>query len=95
MSVQGYIRTMKITRTRYYTLHAKPEQPYPLHSGAPLTNILAARLEARKLAQKGYGGWIIRVQEMRQEDWPDDHWMLDHSVEPAIVWLEPFSAEHG
>jgi len=86
---------MKRTRTRYSTLHAIPEQPYPLHSGAPFTTMLAARLEARKLAQKGYGGWIIRVQEMRQEDWPDDHWMIDHSVEQAIVWLEPFSVADG
>ena len=82
---------MTITRTAYYALHATPEQPYPLHSGAPLTNMLAARLEARKLARQGYGGWIIRVQEMRQADWPDDHWMIDHSADEAILWLEQFS----
>ena len=83
---------MKRTRTRYYTLHAPPEQPYPLHSGAPFTNMLAAQLEARKLARHGFGGWIIRVQEMRHEEWPDDHWMIDHSVVQPIVWLERFSA---
>ena len=81
---------MKLTRTRYYTLHATLDQPYPLLSGAPLTNILAARLEALTLARQGYGGWIIRVQEMHQEDWPEDYWMIDHSVEKAIVWLEQF-----
>ena len=86
---------MKITRTAYYALHATPEQPYPLHSGAPFTNLLAARLEARKLARQGFCGWIIRVQEMRQEDWPDDHWMIDHSMKKPIVWLDQFSVFGG
>jgi hypothetical protein len=82
---------MKLIRTRDSTLHATPDQPYPLHSGAPLTNMVAARLAARPLARQGEGGWMIRVQEMRQADWPDDHGMIDQSVEKAIGWLEPCS----
>ena len=74
----------------YYVLHCKPEQPYPLHSGSPFTNILAAKLEARKLAQQGFCGWILRLHEVRQEDWPDVHWLIDHSVDDAIDWLEQF-----
>jgi hypothetical protein len=81
---------MKNTRTVYYVLHCKPEQPYPLHSGSPFPNILAAKLEARKLAQQGFCGRILRLYEMRQEDWPNDHWLIDHSVDDAITWLEQF-----
>ena len=81
---------MKITRTAYYALHATPEQPYPLHSGAPFTNMLAARLEARKLAQQGYCGWIMSLRETRQEHWPADHWLIDHSRDNTIDWLEQF-----
>jgi hypothetical protein len=30
------------------------------------------------------------MQEVRQEDWPDDHWRIDHSSDDAIAWLAPF-----
>jgi hypothetical protein len=82
---------MKTTRTVYYVLHRKPEQPYPLHSGAPFPTLERARLECRKLVQQGYGGWLLRLREVRQEDWPHDQWMIDHSVEDAIGWMEQFS----
>jgi hypothetical protein len=38
----------------------------------------------------GYGGWILRLREVRQENWPHDHWMIDHSVDDAIGWMEQF-----
>src|SRR5438445_2368455 len=60
----------------YYVLRAKPPQRYPLHSGRALKTFEAARLQAYKLSQQGYSGWILRVQEVRQEDWPDDHWRI-------------------
>jgi hypothetical protein len=25
---------------------------------------------------------------VRQEDWPHDHWMIDHSVDDAIGWMD-------
>ena len=81
---------MKITRTVYYALHCTPEQPYPLYSGAPFPSLERARLEARKLARQGCCGRILRVQEVRQEDWPPDQWLIDHSINDAIGWLEEF-----
>ena len=82
---------MALTRTVYYAIHRKPDQPYPLYSGAPLTSLERAQLEARKLARQGYTGWIMRIRETREEDWPDDQWLIDHSVADAITRLEPFS----
>jgi hypothetical protein len=81
---------MNIRRTVYYALHCTPDQPYPLHSGAPFTSLERARLEARKLAQQGFCGRIMRLREVRQDDWPKDHWLIDHSVDDAIGWLEEF-----
>jgi hypothetical protein len=78
-------------RTVYYALHRTPEQPYPLHSGPPFPTLGRARLEARKLAQQGFCGWILRLREVLQEDWPDDHWLIDHSMDDAIGWIEPFA----
>jgi hypothetical protein len=74
----------------YYVLRAKPPQPYPLHSGRAFTTFKAARLQAQQLSKQGYYGWILRMQEVRQEDWPDDHWRIDHSSDDAIAWLAPF-----
>ena len=81
---------LHFTRTLYYVLRAKPPQRYPLHSGRALKTFEAARLQAYKLSQQGYSGWILRVQEVRQEDWPDNHWRIDHSRDEAIAWLAPF-----
>jgi hypothetical protein len=85
-----YPNPMTKTRTVYYALYRKPDQPYPLHSGVPFPTLERARFEARKLVQQGYCGWIVRLREMRQEDWPDDQWMIDHSVDDAIGWMEQF-----
>jgi hypothetical protein len=52
--------------------------------------LYGAQQEASKLAQQGYCGWILRLCEIRHEDWPDDHWQIDHSVDDAIAWLEQF-----
>jgi hypothetical protein len=82
--------TMKNIRTVYYALHCKPDQPYPLHSGSPFMSLERARFEARKLTQQGFCGWIMRLYEVRQEDWPNDHWLIDHRVDDAIAWLEQF-----
>ena len=85
-----YPNPMKQTRTVYYVLHRKPDQLYPLHSGAPFPTLERARLESGKLVKQGYRGWILRLREVRQEDWPHDHWMIDHSVDDAIGWMEQF-----
>jgi hypothetical protein len=81
---------MHFTRTLYYVLHGKPSQLYPLYSGRALTTFEAARMRAQQLSKQGYYGWILRVQEMRQEDWPEDHWRIDHSSDEAIAWLAQF-----
>jgi hypothetical protein len=81
---------MTRTRTVFYVVHRTPEQPYPLHSGPAFRSLERARLEAHKLAQQGYGGWIMRLREVRQEHGPDDHWRIDHSMDEAILWLEQF-----
>jgi hypothetical protein len=86
-----YLNCMSITRTVYYALHCTPEQPYPLYSGAPFPTLERARLEARKLAQQGYCGWILRIREARPAHGPDEQWRIDHSVEDAIGWIEAFS----
>jgi hypothetical protein len=82
---------MDRTRTVYYALHCTPAQPYPLYSGPPFASLERARLEARKLAQQGYCGWILRVRETGQGYGPDEQWRIDHSVEDAIGWIEAFS----
>jgi hypothetical protein len=81
---------MPTTRTVYYALHRKPDQPYPLHSGAPFPSLERAQFECRKLVKQGYCGWILRLREIRQADWPNDHWLIDHSVDDAIGWIEQF-----
>jgi hypothetical protein len=47
-------------------------------------------MQAHTLSKQGYYGWILCVQEMRQEDWPDDHWRIDHRRDDAIAWLTQF-----
>ena len=78
------------TRIRYYALHGKPPQRYPLHSGRAFKTFEAAQFQAFTLSKQGYSGWILRVQEVRQEDWPEDHWRIDHRRDDAIAWLAPF-----
>ena len=80
---------MTFTRIAYYALYSKPSWPY-LHSAPPFTTIQKARLKARKLTRQGYCGWILGLHEMRDETWPDDHWLTDHSADDAIAWLEQF-----
>ena len=58
--------------------------------GAPLRMIEAAQFRASTLAKQGYYGWILRLQEVRQEDCPEDHWRIDHRREDAIAWLAQF-----
>ena len=81
---------MKITRTAYYAMYRKREQPYPLFSGVRFKTLYAAQGEARKLAQQGYCGWIMRIREMREDYWPEDYWQIDYSVDDAITQLEQF-----
>jgi hypothetical protein len=38
-----------------------------------------------------FPGWLLRLQEVRQEDWPDEHWCIDHSRDDAIAWVAQFS----
>jgi hypothetical protein len=78
------------TRIRYYALHGKPPQRYPLHSGRAFKTFEAAQFQAFTLSKQGYYGWILRVQEVRQEDWPEDHWRIDHRRDDAIAWLAQF-----
>jgi hypothetical protein len=35
---------------------------------------------------------MMRVRETRQEHWPDDHELIDHSAPEASGWIEPFSS---
>jgi hypothetical protein len=77
------------TRTVYYVAHGRPPQLYSLRSGHPFTTFEAARMHAQLLAQQGYAGWIMRVREMHQEDWPEEQWLIDHSAEEPIVWMHP------
>ena len=81
---------MHCTRTVYYVAHGRPPQRYPLCSGHPFTTFEAARTHAQLLSQQGYAGWIMRVREMHQEDWPEEQWLIDHSAEEPIVWMYPF-----
>ena len=81
---------MSRTRTVYYAMHGKPPQLYPLCSGRPFTTFEAARMHAQLLSRQGYAGWIMRVREMRQEDWPEEQWLIDHGDEEPIVWMTPF-----
>jgi hypothetical protein len=81
---------MHYTRTVYYVVHGKPPQRYPLCSGRPLTTFEAARLHAQLLARQGYAGWIMRVREWRQEDWPEEQWLIDHGDREPIVWMHQF-----
>ena len=78
------------TRILYYALHGKPPQLYPLHSGRAFTTFEAAQFQAHRLSKQGYYGWILRLQEVRQEDWPEDHWRIDHRRDDAIAWLAQF-----
>jgi hypothetical protein len=64
--------TTHCTRTAYYVAHGRPPQLYPLRSGHPFTTFEAACTQAQLLAQQGYAGWIMRVREMHQEDWPEE-----------------------
>ena len=78
------------TRTVYYAAHGTPPQLYPLCSGRPFTTFEAAHLHAQLLARQGYRGWIMRVCELRQEDWPAEQWLIDHDEQEPIVWMKPF-----
>ena len=78
------------TRILYYALHGKPPQLYPLRSGRAFKTFEAAQLQASTLSKQGYYGWILRLQEVRQEDWPEDHWRIDHRSDDAIAWLAQF-----
>ena len=89
--IQSHNTALKhCTRIRYYALHGKPPQCYPLHSGRAFTTLEAAQLRASTLSKQGYYGWILRLQEVRQEDWPEDQWRIDHSRDDAIAWLAQF-----
>jgi hypothetical protein len=81
---------MHCTRTVYYVVHGKPPQRYPLRSGHPFRTFEAARMHAHRLSRRGYAGWIMRVREWRQEDWPAEQWLIDHGAEEPIVWIQPF-----
>jgi hypothetical protein len=76
---------MKTTRIVYDVLYGPSPQRHPLSPGSPFTSLWAAQCEARKLAQRGYYGWIIRLREVRQEDWPEDQWLIDHSVDETMA----------
>jgi hypothetical protein len=93
-SSSAYLTDTQLSRLKripvYYVLHCTPDRPYPLHSGAPFPTLERARLECRKLVKQGYSGWILRLREVRQEAWPKDQWLIDHSVEDAIGWMEQF-----
>jgi hypothetical protein len=78
------------TRTMYYVVHGPSAQPAPLRSSRPFGTIEAARLHAKHLAQQGYAGWITRVHEYRQEDWPAKQWLIDHEQEEPIAGMHPF-----
>ena len=78
------------TRTVYYVVHGTPPEPSPLRSGRPLRTVEAAQLHAKLLAQHGYAGWILRVQEYRQEDWPAAPWLIDHGQAEPMVGMHPF-----
>ena len=78
------------TRTVYDVVHGTPPPPYPLRSGRPLGTVEATQLHAKLLAQQGYAGWIIRVHEYRQEDWPAEQWLIDHGQAEPIVGMHPF-----
>ena len=77
------------TRTVYYVVHGTPLQRSPLCSGHPFGTFEAAQLHAKRLAQQGYAGWILRLHEFRQEDWPEEQWLIDHEQTEPIVWLQP------
>jgi hypothetical protein len=78
------------TRTVYYVVHGTSPQRYPLCSGRPFGTVEAAQLHAKLLAKQGYVGWILRVHEFRQEDWPAEQWLIDHGQEEPIVGMHPF-----
>jgi hypothetical protein len=61
-----------------------------LHSGRPFGTVEAARLHAKLLAQHGYAGWMMRVREYRQEDWPAEQWLMDHGPAEPIIRMHPF-----
>jgi hypothetical protein len=78
------------TRTVYYVVHGTAPKPYPLRSGRPFGTVEAAQLHANLLARQGYAGWILRLQEYRQEDWPAEQWLIDHGQAEPIVGMHPF-----
>lgn len=78
------------TRTVYSVVHGTPAQRSPLGSGRPLRTFEVAQLHAKLLTQQGYTGWILRLREFRQEDWPAEQWLIDHEQEEPIVWTQPF-----
>jgi hypothetical protein len=78
------------TRTMYYVVHGTPAQRFPLRSSRPFGTFEAAQLHAKRLAQHGSSGWILRLREVRQEDWPAEQWLIDHEQAEPIVWLQPF-----
>jgi hypothetical protein len=78
------------TRTMYYVVHGRPSQPSPLRSGRPFGTFETAQLHAKLLARQGSSGWIMRLHECRQEDWPEAQWLIDHDQEEPIVWMQPF-----
>jgi hypothetical protein len=77
------------TRTVYDVVHGTPSQGSPLRSGRPFGTFEAAQLHAQLLAQHGYAGWILRLHEYRQEDWPAEQWLIDHEQAEPIVWMQP------
>ena len=78
------------TRTMYYAVHGKPPQLYPLRSGGPFPTFDAAQSKAYQLSLLGYSGWIMRLQEVRQVDWPDNQWLIDYGAEEPIVRMKQF-----
>ena len=68
-----------------------PAQRSPLRCGRPWGTCETAQLHAKRLAQHGDAGWMLRLHEYRQEDWPAEQWRIDHDQEEPIVWMQPFS----
>ena len=78
------------TRIVYYVVQGIPSQRALLRSGRPFGTFEAAQLHAKLLAQQGSSGWILRLREFRQEDWPEEQWLIDHEQAEPIVWMQPF-----
>ena len=78
------------TRAVYDVVHSMPPHPSPRRSGRPVGTVEAAQRHAKRLEQHGYAGWIRRVQEYRQEDWPAAQWLIDHEQAEPMVGMHPF-----